>query len=764
MKLSRVFAVAVLFCAGMLHSFAQSNEPAKWIGVDALEADSEGSWSCFRQDVTLDSVPDEAVAEICADSKYWLWINGELVVYEGNLKRGEAPGSSYYDEVDLAPALKKGLNKIAVLVWHFGKSGFSHLDSGKSGLYFDCPAIGLVSGGEWSACLHPSYELCGEPKANYRLPEPNIRFDERKNIPLWQEYALDNTAFSPVAVYGEKDSEPWGRMVCRPTPLWKDFGVKKAGKWSVEHLEDGNLRVTAELPYNMQMSPVIEVEDPEGGSLVRIETDHFMSGGEINSRAEYVTAAGRHRYESFGWLTAEKIVLTMPASVKLKGLWYRETGYNTEVTGEFSCSDPFVNRFWAKALNTLYINMRDTFYDCPDRERAQWWGDITTMMGECFYTYDSAVHSLIRKAMRELCLWAHPDGRLHSPIPGNYTHELPDQMLASVGLYGFWNYYMNTADAETIAFVYPYVKRYLSVFTVGEDGLLQMRTGKGVWNWGDWGENADKVLIFSAWMYMALDGASRMAALTGNDGDIEAYEAIARRLAEGFENCWNGEYYRHPQHKGRTDDRVQALAVVSGIASEEKYDAFFRTFQQEENASPYMEKYVMEALFKMGHGDYAVERFKRRFAGMVDDPMHTTLFEGWEEGNAKYGGGTTNHAWSGGALTVISSALCGVKPVEPGFREFEICPTFGILDRWSLAFDTVSGRISVSCREKGSRCELRITVPEGTKARLQLPEDFAEVKIKGKNCESVESVQVKNSTAASAYILQPGKYIVVGTK
>ncbi len=300
MAVRRIVSVLIILWSGLFSCMAAGND-AKWIRSTAPGADSEGSWACFRQDVVLRGKPSGTVtARICADSKYWLWINGRLIVYEGNLKRGEAPGTSYYDEVNLAPGLKKGRNRIAVLVWHFGKSGFSHADSGKSGLFFDCPALGLVSDASWKACLHPAYGVCGEPYANFRLPEPNIRFDERVNIAGWQEYELDNPLFAPVEEAGLRDCEPWGRLVPRPVPLWKDFGVKPVGERRTERLGGGMVRITAALPYNMQMSPVLEVEDAAGGSLVRIETDHFQSGSEINSRAEYVTAAGTHTYESIG--------------------------------------------------------------------------------------------------------------------------------------------------------------------------------------------------------------------------------------------------------------------------------------------------------------------------------------------------------------------------------------------------------------------------------------------------------------------------------
>lgn len=145
-----------------------------------------------------------------------------------------------------------------------------------------------------------------------------------------------------------------------------------------------------------------------------------------------------------------------------------------------------------------------------------------------------------------------------------------------------------------------------------------------------------------------------------------------QKVKAGFEKCWNGTAYRHPEYNGETDDRVHALAVISGIADKSKYDAIFKVFKTQKHASPYMEKYVMEALFKMGHGGYALDRAEERFKKMVDDPRYTTLFEGWEKDG--FGGGSVNHAWSGGAITVISSELCGLRPLEPAWKKFAVEP------------------------------------------------------------------------------------------
>ncbi|MDE7408066.1 MAG: glycoside hydrolase, partial [Muribaculaceae bacterium] len=349
---------------------------------------------------------------------------------------------------------------------------------------------------------------------------------------------------------------------------------------------------------------------------------------------------------------------------------------------------------------------------------AQWWGDVTVLMGESFYTFSPSHALLTRKGIRELVNWQRPDSTLHSPIPGNYNHELPAQMLASVGHYGFWHYYMNSADSATLAHAYPGVKKYLGVWKLDDTGLTEFRPGE--WSWGDWGDNIDIRLLLAAWHYMALKGASAMAVELGMPQDTIEYSTSMKRIATAFNRCWTGTAYRHPQYHKDTDDRVQAMAILTGIAGPDKYDALKKTLHSKEHASPYMEKYVMEALFAIGDGRYAMDRMKRRFSTMVNDTECTTLFEGWEEGT--YGGGSTNHAWSGGAITVIAQDVCGLRPTAPGWREFVIEPQFDIFGECAIEVPTVAGTIKSAYRHTENGISMHIEVPEGTTASLILPD------------------------------------------
>ena len=52
---------------------------AHWIW-DKENLTEENVWMCFNKKVSLDKIPEELIAHISADSKYWLYINGETVV------------------------------------------------------------------------------------------------------------------------------------------------------------------------------------------------------------------------------------------------------------------------------------------------------------------------------------------------------------------------------------------------------------------------------------------------------------------------------------------------------------------------------------------------------------------------------------------------------------------------------------------------------------------------------------------------------------
>ncbi|WP_084163841.1 alpha-L-rhamnosidase C-terminal domain-containing protein [Olivibacter sitiensis] len=721
----------VIISIGLVVLLAQHSSAQQWQAqwITAVEtADKANTWLAFKKDIAIGEKPSAAIAKIAADSKYWLWINGKMVVFEGGLKRGPNPMDTYYDEVDIAPFLRSGENTIAVLLWYFGKEGFSHKSSGRAGLLFDCqsPELTVLSDRTWQCKPLEAYKTAGAPEPNFRLPESSILYDARAVDASWQENGL---LPMPNAVeMGTAGSAPWNQLVLRPIPLFKDFGLQDYdGQQRIASSEYDT--IVCQLPYNAQMTPYFKINAPEDGQKIIICTDNYLyyNGGDDYIRAEYITRKGIQEYENLGWLNGHKVYYIVPKGVEILDLKYRESGYDTDFAGSFACSDPFFNKIWEKSRRTLYLTMRDSYMDCPDRERAQWTGDAVNESGETFYALSPSSHALSKKWLLEIIGWQRPDGSLFSPVPaGNWDRELPDQLLATIGYYGLWNYYLHTGDKQTLERCYAAAQKYLSLWEPDGKGTVKFRGGD--WTWGDWGSEKDMVLIFSSFYYLALKGMQLAAIALDEDEDAADYLARMDTYKKAFNALyWTGACYRHPVYSGKTDDRVQALAVVSGLADEEKFPALLSVFKTEEHASPYMEKYVMEALFQMGEVEYALERHKKRFGRMVDDPNFSTLWEGWNFNDPTYGGGTVNHAWSGGALTVLSQYLCGISPIEPGYKTFQIVPQVGEMAQASATVSTVSGYIRSSFVRETDRFALTVDIPAETSGIIGIPSTYARI-------------------------------------
>lgn len=748
---------------------AENDWHASWIGVDT---NTVNQWTCFRKVFTLDEAPQKAEARIAVDSKYWLWINGEQVVFEGQLKRGPSPQDTYYDKMDLSPHLEVGENTIALLVWYFGQDGFSHKSSGRSGLVFDAEIDGepILSNRDWKAHLHPAYGDTGGQVPNFRLPESNIRFDAREDLVGWEQPGYDDSAWPFAEELGQPPCAPWNRLLPRPIPMWKDYGLKDyLNHADIPEISNGDT-IRLKLPYNAQITPYLEIEAP-AGLKIDLRMDNYQGGKANNVRAVYITKEGLQRYESLGWMNGHEMHYTLPEGIRIHALKYRETGYATEFSGSFECDDTFLNQYRQKALRTLYINMRDTYFDCPDRERAQWWGDVVNQMGEAFYALDRQADDLTRKGILELMSWQREDGSIYSPVPGKFDKELPMQMLNSVGYFGFWTYYLYTGDLETIREVYPNVKRYLSLWKIGNDGLVEQR--RGGWRWGDWGKNKDMPILYNGWYYLALKGQHEMATVVGAMEDLPEIEAKMQSIRSNFNSTfWNGQEYRSPRYKGQTDDRGHALAVLAGLAQPEQYPAIREVLRKEEHSSPYMEKYVGEALYVMGYPEDAIARTKRRFKEMVEHP-YTTLWEDWKIGGS--GGGTINHAWSGGALTLLSQYAAGVAPIKPGFEWYAVLPQMGPLKYIKTTMPSVKGDIDLELSREAQAFSMKLSSPENTVAIIGIPyrgdainEVRANGKVvwgKGKSIQQIEGLSyLEQSNGYIKFRIVPGYWTFEATR
>ncbi len=745
-----------------IHSKAQpvykNNWQALWIGNNAPSIPN--TFTKYRYNVVLDAQPKKALASIAVDSKYWLWINGKLVVFEGQLKRGPTPNDTYYDEVDLAPYLQKGNNAIALLVWYWGKDGFCHKSSGKAGLLFEAAVDNttIISNEKWKIQEHHAYQNSLAPHPNFRLPEHNIRYDARLDNEYWIQPQYNDASWKTVAVLAKANAAPWHNLCKRPIPLWYDGGLV-----TYENaLNVVNDVAIMKLPKNISITPYFKIE-AEAGLLVEIKTDNYYGGNAPNVRTEYITKQGVQEFETPAFINGHEVLYTFPKGVKVLDVKYRETKYNTKHVGYFTTNDAFLNTLFTKSATTLNINMRDAIQDSPDRERAQWWGDVVIVLEEIFYSCDNNGKAAIQKAISNLLEWQKPDGVLFSPIPaGNWDKELPAQMLASVGKYGIWKYIEMSGDTAMIRYAYPFIKKYMSLWQLNNKGLVQHRDGG--WSWQDWGSKIDEPLLDNAWYYMALESCYNMASYLKLAQEAKAYKRTMETIAANYQKYfWKGNRFVTDGYKHYADDRGNGLAVCAGLVSKQQWKALKPMLDTIFNAGPYLEKYILESYFIMHDAADGMQRMKQRYAPMVNSKL-STLWEGWEIGSDTYGGGTYNHGWTGGPLSLMSGYIAGIRNEGLGFESYSVKPQLGNVKTIHCGTHTAKGFIKVDIDVLDSSMAMHIETIDA-KGLIALPKfgkPFTSITINGRR----KLKQIKRLYEDDAYVYfsckQKGAWDIVG--
>ncbi|WP_343670119.1 PA14 domain-containing protein [Chitinophaga sp.] len=709
---------------------------ANWIWSST--AGPNNTWMAFRKKVTLSAKPGTAITKIAAENKYWLYVNNTLVVKDGGLDIRPDLINTYYDEVDLAPYLQAGENTIAVLVWYKGgNNGYTQRAVGNGGLLFDAQLSGstpsaITSDDTWKLLVHPSFNATTQLILNgqdYKWIAFPVSYNAAAEPSGWTTAAYNDAAWTTATKKGAPPAAPWNALVPRTIPFWKEFDqTNYQNSSSIPTFVTRDSTITGTVGINIQLRPYLHVNAPAGVHIKIVVNRHYWQ--------EYITKAGDQEFECLPWQnssdhTVQYQFTSVTGPVQILGLKYRETSYNVNVVGAFTSSDAAMNTLWTKSKNTSRVCMRDQFYDCPDRERGQWWGDVSEQILYSLYLYDTSVAKLPRKAFRELMYTQKTNGSLYTTAPGTSFH-LPDQNLAAVAM--LWKYYMYTGDRALLQELYPQIKKYIAfcAASCNSDGMIVLQSG--AWNWIDWGSNLGSMdvgnanTIFNALYINVLETAINTADLLGQTADKTYYQALQSKVKNNFNKYfWNPTaraYVFHNQNGAQSttiDDRSNAWALLAGVADESQQQAILGVLKNQYNAGPYQEMYVEQAMFQLD-GKEAVNRMKSRYTGMINS-WSSTLWEDFTESTNNTGYSSNDHAWSAGPLYLMSAYLLGIRPTQAAFAEFTFMPQPGGLTVFAGQIPTVKGNIIASFTNNNTSFVQTLTSPAGSTAIVGIPKD-----------------------------------------
>ena len=720
-----------------IESYKKSDWSAQWIWTKSC---SEDSYVAFRKSFSLDSEPGEVTAYISAVDKYVLWVNGELLVLDGSLKRGPTPVDSYYDTVTI-PNLHKGENVIALLVAFNGRSGDGSIvpvmldadgdEVTQAGLLFEMNAGGTLvkSDNSWRAMRHNAYKnrvSGGKEYVKYEqssmLAERNVWYKAEDEIGSYMAADYDDSGWEQATLIANAGDLPFGELYSAITKPVKFSDIQSFAEqesaWKQSFAEDTTLEL--KLPGNMQFTWYVELKAPAGKKLT-VYTDTYTDRDQLpNFKDTYITRDGEQSYENYPWRSGSKLILELEAGVEILDVGYRPSGFHGEWAGSFTSSDARLDQLWQESLNTIAICMRDTYMDCPERERGPYMGDASNQIDAALYSYDEGGLALTKKAILACLGWTKTDATIPSRAPSVKPQEIPNQSLSFMT--SAYHYWLHSGDRETMTAYYRAFIKYLSLFEMGDNGLPLYRAGS--WQWNDWGNRIDSDLLQLGFYTYALDLTIKLA---DDLGITEDAEFLSQRM-ESIRANWHDAFYTEEGFKSESskyiDERANALLVLSGLAGEEDYELITDVIMSTFEASPYTEKYVLEALCVMGREDLAIQRMLQRYDPMLHDEWDTL----WEQFNDNVG--TYNHGWTAAPLYILSKYVAGVQPTAPGFESYEIVPSTA-LESYDCVVWTPKGQIHV-VKDGGSLTVTAVSggtlvLPDGQRTELKEGENRFEI-------------------------------------
>ena len=428
----------------------------------------------FRQEVSLREVPPSLHLCLFADSRYKLYINGELV--------GDGPQKGYgpvrfYDTVPISPFLHEGVNVFALVVLRYpqeagrGNHSLLRLPDPVVALRFEEQE--LLSPELWQSMTLRSCEILPE-ETRFSPLVIHEHFTGDQRLLFWQRPGYDAQGWGNVRQLGEHEREALLEGIQlqeRCIPLMRRAeriftgvtqviqGAHSIGEWERFLGADTPLQIP---PHSTEVVEIDAGEEMTGflklslwggkGAQIHLlqaeayvqqpiwinETDCIWSkedrtdfqNGHLEGYEDVYQPTGlgtedqREIYEPFWFRTFRFLRITIKTGdspLSLGSLLFQETGYPLEANTTVTTSDPSHAGIWDLSLRTLRRCMHDTYIDCPFYEQLQYIMDSRT---EMLYTYAvSADDRLARACMEAFRYSQREDGMMNCSYP-NGTENL----------------------------------------------------------------------------------------------------------------------------------------------------------------------------------------------------------------------------------------------------------------------------------------------------------------------------------------------------
>lgn len=422
-------------------------DDASWIWCQE-DVDTPNQYGLFRKVIVLPDQFGRVIINACADSRYWLFVNGKRV--------GFGPGKfnrvrPQYDTFDLSGLMQAGPNVVAFKVHSIGPVP-------------DCSSFmptraGLIAAVRWSrGAVVTDATWKASPETAYAADTPRMCghqsfiecFDARKAQVNWMGPGFDDSDWNDGYEIPPDRLDPWDELVPRPVkPLTlvprMPVRVVETGTSTVSGGNPADLGQIAELMERAAREPSGAVtlhsngpfpvffnapEDPlqaayavfdfgensagyltfdivgKPGTVVDVAYgEHFDRGivechcQGVNYVDRFILCEGHMEHQlMFPKCLHYLLVEVRGGGALMTGILQDVSTYPVQQNGSFLCeAEPSLARIWQIGAHTVRLCMEDVYMDTPRRERAGWLGDMVPEAIAAYYAFgetEVARHSL----------------------------------------------------------------------------------------------------------------------------------------------------------------------------------------------------------------------------------------------------------------------------------------------------------------------------------------------------------------------------------
>lgn len=757
--------------------------PARWITATHGLYDMQGEgFFLFKKHFRLYEMPEEFIIHVSADNRYRLYVNGDHV--------GEGPAQGtvtnwQFDTYDISEYLRSGENIIGSEVWQWGKKRPWTQQTHRTAfiLQGNRETESIVNTGDsWlvKKCNVVTFHTIPQSEFPFTTGVgPSENWELSKYPYGWNEGGASLEGFGIAAPLNH--GHPAQTETSVPGYEWQlyprriPFMEKKETRYSdVIRITDGfnadflkgepvrikpgqTIQLLIDQSHIINGYPVLNVSGGKGAQIRltyaealmdeqfrKFERNRIEGLGCRGLYDTFIPDGGRDRvikplwYRTFRFIQLD--IQTANEPLLLNDFFFIFSAYPFELKSKFECSDVLLNEIFEAGWRTARMCAMETYMDCPYYERLQYFfdsalsapvtaqlsGDPRLLRNAIIYGYDS-----IKGGDHITC--AYPD-----QVTGRI---IPFFSIAWIDM--IHQYLMQTGNAAEvykwkdgiIRIMDWYVARLNKKHLLGPMPFWNFVDCNREWLWNPdeasicepTGTKTGNSALLSLQCVYGLKKAVSILGYLGNKEKDYEYEIQAETIMDAIRRfCYDNKRmcFAETPDKEVFSQHTNTLAALTGcVQGSEARNLLKRLINDTTllQMSTQFQSFYHKALLEHGmQGEFIqhLDTWKKLIRlGFTTFPEYPEL-----------GTRSDCHMWNAHPAAGLIRIVCGIRPVEFGFREFIIQPALGDLEWVKGSLYHPAGNITIHVRNDEGKYSGTVFIPEGIKAELILKDRTIKLK------------------------------------